>query len=779
MSASPLIFLLSVNLSADHPVRAFRIEGQRRSDSSVAALFADWSSRCVWSLLVAIEILILPGVALAAETAASRDLHPRPSGFYETGAPAEKQELRFQSVEVFAGLPYDLVAQFPKGGPAFKVKRVTVNGTEQRDFIVENHDVFNGHKRVHGLEDFKVSVYANWDAGKRYAVVVEGTDEAGKAVRLTVTGDAPTERSAVKGLSFGSPTAEIPYHHLAFVLAKEVIQPGKVALVEVDGKKNRDARFFNSGKPHPAKADKVKTPEGETYDGTIDGARDFRIVVPVHWITGSKHEVQVKVTTNAGQEKTYKSEATAPGSGGRWNADWPHVTYLVLRETAGLLRQGEPVHVNLGLFADDITKPENEIRVVTLDPTSPKADASGYVVAPCQIKSVTVWRDEKLLNSDERDPETKERVHRYDATTSVELLFLADVQPYQEKVYQVVYGNRQAEAVHHATDLKITPASGMGQTVENSFYKFFLSTNSASVEQVTVKGGGEPVLLEHKLESNGAVHWNPDIYSPPTPWVHISDWEKPEADQLSGPLMYRTRRYAPLPHMTSVAANVTYEFYACAPYVVMSSFMEVQTNLFVQALRNSEIVFNHAVLNEFVWLDELGKIQSLKIETAKKHPIHALEIPPRTPWMAFINRERGVGFANIMLACENGNRYGQPPSETQPYFYVQNGPWIYWSRPIVYPFGGLNFTRMMPVRAGSFYFEKNAWLPFRLGKGDEPFKDLERLQKQLTHPLFVHEWMATDARTPEKWVMPILTVPFDEGVAGAVSGHKKQAEEKK
>ena len=85
----------------------------------------------------------------------------------------------------------------------------------------------------------------------------------------------------------------------------------------------------------------------------------------------------------------------------------------------------------------------------------------------------------------------------------------------------------------------------------------------------------------------------------------------------------------------------------------------------------------------------------------------------------------------------------------------------------------------MPVRAGSFYYEKNAWVPFRLAKGDAPFQDLERTQKLLTHPLLVHEWMATDDRTPEKWVMPILTVPFDEGVAGAVSGHKKQTEEKK
>jgi len=62
---------------------------------------------------------------------------------------------------------------------------------------------------------------------------------------------------------------------------------------------------------------------------------------------------------------------------------------IALQETAGLLREGEPVHLALGFFADDIKKPEREIRVVTYDPTSPKADTNGYVVAPSQIKSVT------------------------------------------------------------------------------------------------------------------------------------------------------------------------------------------------------------------------------------------------------------------------------------------------------------------------------------------------------------------------------------------------------
>jgi hypothetical protein len=298
---------------------------------------------------------------------------------------------------------------------------------------------------------------------------------------------------------------------------------------------------------------------------------------------------------------------------------------------------------------------------------------------------------------------------------------------------------------------------------------------------VTVLGNGEPVLLEHKLETNGAVHWNPDAYAPPKPWVHVSDWEKPEYRKITGPVMHRTRCYGPMPFLDEVAAHVSYTFYAGQPYLISSSLTEVKKDIFVQALRNAEIVFNHAVLDEFVWLDRSGAVKNLVLEESRRHPAHGHEIPPDTPWLAFISRPKKVGFAAISLAYENSNIFGDPPSEAQPYIYVQNGPWIYFSRGLVYPFGSSNLTRMMPVRRGSVYLEKWAYVPFRLGDDNAPFEVIETLHKQLKQPVLVHEWQRTDPRTPLKWVMPILTAPFDEGVQGAVSAQKdvqKKEEEK-
>ena len=85
-------------------------------------------------------------------------------------------------------------------------------------------------------------------------------------------------------------------------------------------------------------------------------------------------------------------------------------------------------------------------------------------------------------------------------------------------------------------------------------------------------------------------------------------------------------------------------------------------------------------------------------------------------------------------------------------------------------------TRLMKVRKGSMYYEKNAWVPFRFAEGDNPFAAIEQLNKRLRAPLQVMEWMATDERAPASWIMPILTMPFDEGVAGQVGSQKEGKE---
>ncbi|MCG3199871.1 MAG: hypothetical protein GHCLOJNM_04399 [bacterium] len=725
------------------------------------------------------SLILLLGLTLAS--AAERGpkggfdfRHPRPAGNVEPGAHGDKR-VDFSRPQEQAGMVYDTVLHFPGSEvPAFEVRTVEVNGQARSQFLVSNGSVYNLNRRAHGSEDLALSVNSGWKPGEKYEFRVAGETPSGDSVLLVAQADSPAKTGPGVSLSFGKPLVEFPYHHAIVNVAGEDVEAGTVTLVEVDGVRNRDIRVFNLGPTDKLLEHGALSTEFESYSRrSIGGGKDLRVYVPCNWTNGGKHRVAVTLTTDSGATKVFESDSGAPGSGGYWNAEWPKSVSITLRETAGVIRQGEPVHLMLGLFADDVANPTDEIRVVTYDHRSPKAGADGYVVAPHQILSTTLWRDEKVLAIEEKDSHTGEKVHRYDPTVTVELVFLADVLPYEEKIYQVLYGNPNAKRETLETDLKVSPTKGLGEVIETANYRIGTSTNSGAIEGVTILGKGDPVLLEHKLETNGAVHWNPDCYSPPTPWVHVSDWEGADKRAVSGPILHRNRVHALLPHMNNVSAHVSYSFYAGQPYILMSSLMKVHENIFVQASRNSEIVFNHAVLNEFVWHDPSGVVKSLPIESARKHPTHGLEIPPDTPWMAFINRERKVGFASIQLEYLNTNEFGDIASEAQPYIYVQNGPWIYWSRGLVYPFGGLNFTRMMPVRAGSLYYERNAWVPFRFAEENDPFAEIVTLRKELTEPLLVHEWMGTDARTPETWVMPILTMPFDEGVSGAVSGHKE------
>lgn len=723
--------------------------------------------------LLALLILVSAGSA-AAETLR----HPRPAGFAEAGVPGAPASVEFGAVREDTRHTVDLTASFPREALApGVVTEVKVNGDAREAFLVKNAGIFNGHREVHGNEDISVSVYEGWETGAEYTVEVALATKAGAVLRLSAAGAAPAERAATSGLGFGTPSGDFPYHHVTLTLAKEAIGPGTVTRVEVDGEWNRDARFFNEGAQDPTSAAASPGLEGETYKGEIDGSRNFRIVAPCVWTNGSSHSIKVTVTRADGEETVYEQEGTAPSKGGHWSSAWPYVISLIVHETAGIRRDGEPVHATIGPYADEFGPENSQIRVVTYDPTHPKAGEDGYVVAPHQIIDVAEWRDEEMLNSGEIDAATGEPIRRYDPTTTVEFMFLADVQQYEKKIYQVVFGNEAEHTNVVESDLQVEQHDGQSQTITNGRYSLLTSANSGAVETVTILDGGDPVLLEHKLETNGAVHWNPGIYTPPTPWVHASDWESPEFRQDTGPLMHRTRRHAMLPFMDNVSAHVAYTFYTGQPYILQSSLMEVHEEVFVSALRNGEMVFNHAVLNEFVWLDELGVVRNMLIEGSKEHPVRALDIPADTPWMAFVNREQGVGFANIALEYENTNRFGDPASVSQPFYYVQNGPWIYWSRPMVYPFTGNNMTRLMKVREGSMYYELNAWVPFRFAEGDNPFAEIERLNRQLRSPLRVSEWMATNKRAPRGWIMPILTMPFDEGVPGQIGSQEQVQKE--
>jgi hypothetical protein len=557
-------------------------------------------------------------------------------------------------------------------------------------------------------------------------------------------------------MGFGYPSSNYPYYHLKYTFPKDEFGAFKVETVMVNGEEVRDFDMTDDGESR--------------WDKKITGNSDLAMTVRCVWEKGESYNLTVKGIDEGGKTVVLQASGMAESGWGYWNKNWKYYATVVLEEEDGIKRVQEPVHIKMALYADRLTDPAREIRVAEFDPYMMNSTKGPHMEVPSQVYHIATWDDRSLIDEVETG-ESGERVIRYLPTTTLEVAFFADVERYSEKVYLVFYGNPNADAPVYEADLVVS-GEEIGQSIENEMNIFDLDDNSGAFFTIFLKQGKDAVL-EHKLETNGAIHWNPGAYSPPHAWVHASDWQNPHFEQVSGPVFHMTKRWAPLPHMDNVHVMITYVFYAGKPYVITTSYTELEEEIFVKTIRNGEIVFNHVELNEFVYLTPRGNIDGFMIEGSRPHPAHAIHIPYDTPWQAFINREKGIGFAGITLELANTNKYGGLSDAEYPYFYVANGPWIYWSRALNYSFGSNNTSRMIRAKKGSIYYEKTAYMPFVLGeKSPDEFRMVEEADAMLRNPLHVSYHLDTDNRNNKGWVVPILVEPFDEGVEGAVGAQE-------
>ncbi len=523
------------------------------------------------------------------------------------------------------------------------------------------------------------------------------------------------------------PMPDHPFYHIK--LAVETAKDYVVQQVLVNGRRTRDFWVYNDGL---FQRHKIIQSETQTV-----------IVARLEWENGSSNRVEIVATAEDGEEITLSQSFTAPSEGGYWDPAWKYYASVVLTENEGLARMNEPVHITLGLYADRLTDPEKEIRMVAIDPQS-----GVPTEVPCQVYGVSTW-DEFV---DEH----------CQPTTTCEVAFLADVPARSSKVYLIFHGNPGAQAPTYPSDLVIS-GEGLGLGVENDYYRIKLHPLSGALDEVFLKMGVN-VTFDHHLETNGALHWNPGVYAPPRTWIHASDWDPPAGySKLGGPIFFTTKHWGALPLYPEVEVSITYVFYAHNPYILMTSTIDVLKDIDVIALRNGEVVLNHNVVREFAWKKPGGEIGSVVIKERPRHPTRGLIIEADTPWLAFYNRDLGCALAGINLELTHTRRQDGLSRVEQPYIYMHWGPWAYWARPLIYTFATPNPQRVIRAPGGSTYYEKMAFLPSRLGPTEgSRFEPIERHQKMLSKPLDVRVELDIDERVPEEWVPPILVEEFEE-----------------
>jgi len=562
---------------------------------------------------------------------------------------------------------------------------------------------------------------------------------------------------SVQAQDFGYPAGGEAWYSIRTNFA-DVSAAGKgiwtVKTVAVNGTRARDFAVFQGGRELPG-------PE-------VDGERSFELKVRWSWEKGREYEIRADLeNAKTGKTAALARKERAPAKAGYWNPAWKNYLSLILSEDNGFPRTGYPVHATVGVLSSYLKSPD-EVRLVKADL---KEGDVVYSEVPFQVYDVRTWNDPKITALVDKDEKTGKTSPRYHPTTSFSLAFLADLKAHEKATYLVFYNNPGVRKAAFASDLKVS-GRGLGKTIENGFYKVALHPKSGTIYEVTEKASR--TKLEHKLETNGSIHWNPDVYSPPHAWYHCSDWENPAFSEDSGPVFYALRREAPLPMPKGIQVSITYYFYAGTPFILMESLMEIRDDIFVEALRNAEIVFNKTVFDKAAYKTLDGRVRTLDFAASRMHPKHAAVLRPDTPWVAFYSEAKGIGFASLFLDLALPNAHGGEASQQQPYIYIQHGPWYYMSRGFVYSFGSNNQTRMLPVRAGSIYYDRNAVVPFAFKK-DQGFADtLDRTYNMLKYPLGIADDIETFAESPDGWVVPILTEPFEEGVKGAIGAPKKK-----
>ena len=463
-------------------------------------------------------------------------------------------------------------------------------------------------------------------------------------------------------------------------------------------------------------------------------AKNVAVVVRAPWHDGSRVTVEltIEVKVEDGVEKTVPKTfvGRAPAKGGAPEG-WRRYQSLVLHERAGLDRSKEPVEFSLAARAENCGDLERELRIYAFDP------------AHLELTEV----DCQTFNAQEfpgTPPGTSNENYLQHPSRSVNVVFLATVAARASKVYLAFYDNPGAPRPTPAsTDLAVT-GPALGATVENQYYKVKLHDKCGQIASFELKGRKEkPVPLLTNSYSL-AVHWNPDSFTDNGKWGHTFAWDPPEKTVVTtrGPIMFRITNSGRMPDYTpQIWASVSYSFYAGTPYVKSSTVMEVRDPVNISAIRNGEIVLDTHLVTHLVWEEKSGERRTVRAMHGPNHQDEwAARVDHDVPWVALTNELQDYGLgAAIEASVAFDPNSGEAAVHRPAYYLYAHHQWgiplTYFTRAWVYPFSDYQRGPIIPVKPGSTYVSRMAFVPFLLHDGGGRYRDIERISQQLRHPL--------------------------------------------
>jgi len=562
-------------------------------------------------------------------------------------------------------------------------------------------------------------------------------------------------------IELGYPCPAIPFYHFIVEL-----QLPEASMIEVEAAVNGKILRFtdlhregdNSDKNKPALTHRPPSGYGISQDGTL--YKNPHVVGWIKWEPGKEYEISIRVKMKkdlhaSDEDVILKAtrKITAPAGVSVFDKNWKNYKSIVLSETAGLDREDEPVEVLLPFYPDEALHLKREIRVVSIDNKTHVIEE-----VPCQVYDIKKYLKEDDLDPDADGNPTREAPIWY-GTITARVAFLANVPAKSSKVFLIYYNNENALTKMYQTDLRVQ-GEAPGLKIDNSIYSIGLHPDSGHLDQITLKSKPDDPLF-HRMETNGAIHWNPGSWVPPRPWTHTADWKPPaNINYITGPIVSIAEMWGNLRELPEVDASVRYEFFPGMPYFISSTTMRINERIDCIALRNAEIVFKREQITHAAWYDIIS--DSIIVYDVRDMPdLTDLNMEADTPWITFYNVDTGIGFSGIQLNYSNAGLEARPRL-LNPFMYITGGPWIYWSRALSSSFLSSNMQQVIPALRGNFFSEKWAYLTYEIKEGDQPYSPVLYWQKRLKNPLRIRLVEEVDARVSRT----VHEVFIDEGKSG-------------
>ncbi len=562
-------------------------------------------------------------------------------------------------------------------------------------------------------------------------------------------------------IELGYPDPGIPFYH--FKANLELPQSSIIEVeAAVDGKVLRATDLKREDELEDLHRPPLSERPPSGYSLSLDGThyKNLTVVGWVKWQPGKDYNirltVRLKKTTKPAADDLFLTTSRtvkAPLGVNVFDPAWKNYKSVVLSETAGIGRTNEATEVLLPFYPDEAQQLTRDVRVVSIDPKT-----HAITEVPSQVYDVQEYLKEDNLAPDAKGVPTR-NVPLWLPTVSARVAFLADVPAKTSRVFLVYYNNPDAMVKFYKTDLSVQ-GEAPGLQIENDKISVVLHANSGHLDQMTLKSKPEYPLF-HRLETNGAVHWNPDIYVPPMAWTHSADWKNPKGNKVvSGTVIAKSEVWDNLRGVPEVDASVRYEFYPGVPYFISSTCMRINETVNCLALRNAEMVFRRELITHAAWYD-IVRDTVIVYDVQNMPDLTDLKMEADVPWIVFFNKEKGIGFAGIQLDYSNSG-IESPTRLLNPFFYITGGPWIYWARGLSHTFLSSNMQQVVPVLKGNVFAEKWAYMMYEFDKNTLPYAAAIAWQKRLTHPLRIQLVEEVDARVSKT----LQEVFMDKGKSG-------------